>query len=90
MGGDHDPARGRLGALRLGRGFDIRILLPLVVLSFQPIALIVRQTRAAVIEVLSEDFVRTAGPRACRSWWWRCATSSGRVLTPVVTQLGSS
>jgi len=38
----------------------VRILLPLFVLSFQPIALIVRQTRAAVIEVLSEDFVRTA------------------------------
>ncbi|HTN62426.1 MAG TPA: ABC transporter permease, partial [Devosia sp.] len=41
-----------------GGVFDIRIILPLIVLSFQPIALIVRQTRAAVIEVLSEDFVR--------------------------------
>lgn len=43
-----------------GGVFDIRIILPLIVLSFQPIALIIRQTRAAVIEVLSEDFVRTA------------------------------
>lgn len=51
--------------------FDAKILLPLLVLSFQPIALIVRQTRAAVIEVLSEDFVRTARAKACPKRWWR-------------------
>ena len=70
-----------------GGMFDAKIILPLIVLSFQPIALIVRQTRAAVIEVLSEDFVRTARAKGVPE------TVAIRhilrpVLTPVVTQLG--
>jgi ABC-type dipeptide/oligopeptide/nickel transport system permease component len=71
-----------------GGVFDIRILLPLVVLSFQPIALIVRQTRAAVIEVLSEDFVRTARAKGVPELMVALRHILRPVLTPVVTQLG--
>ncbi len=68
--------------------FDVRILLPLIVLSFQPIALIVRQTRAAVIEVLSEDFVRTARAKGVPEIVVALRHILRPVLTPVVTQLG--
>lgn len=68
--------------------FDVRIILPLLVLSFQPIALIVRQTRAAVIEVLSEDFVRTARAKGVPELVVAIRHILRPVLTPVVTQLG--
>ena len=71
-----------------GGVFDVRIILPLLVLSFQPIALIVRQTRAAVIEVLSEDFVRTARAKGVPEVIVALRHILRPVLTPVVTQLG--
>jgi ABC-type dipeptide/oligopeptide/nickel transport system permease component len=71
-----------------GGVWDIRIILPLLVLSFQPIALIVRQTRAAVIEVLSEDFVRTARAKGVPETIVALKHILRPVLTPVVTQLG--
>ena len=71
-----------------GGVFDLRIILPLIVLSFQPIALIVRQTRAAVIEVLSEDFVRTARAKGVPEIIVALRHILRPVLTPVVTQLG--
>ncbi|PDT80488.1 ABC transporter permease [Sinorhizobium sp. BJ1] len=71
-----------------GGVFDIRIILPLIVLSFQPIALIIRQTRAAVIEVLSEDFVRTARAKGVPEIVVSIKHILRPVLTPVVTQLG--
>lgn len=68
--------------------FDAKVVLPLVVISFQPIALIVRQTRAAVIEVLSEDFVRTARAKGLPARKVVTRHILRPVLTPVVTQLG--
>ena len=71
-----------------GGVLDVRIILPLLVLSLQPIALIVRQTRAAVIEVLSEDFVRTARAKGVPELMVSLRHILRPVLTPVVTQLG--
>ncbi|WP_159585401.1 ABC transporter permease [Chelativorans xinjiangense] len=71
-----------------GGVFDLRIILPLIVLSFQPIALTVRQTRAAVIEVLSEDFVRTARAKGVPEIMVALRHILRPVLTPIVTQLG--
>ncbi len=68
--------------------FDVRVLLPLAVLSMQPIALIVRQTRAAVIEVMGEDFVRTARAKGVPELIVALRHIMRPVLTPVVTQLG--
>lgn len=78
------------GAVPYGWGglFSIKILLPLIVLSFQPIALILRQTRAAVIEVMSEDFVRTARAKGVPEHVVALRHILRPVLTPVVTQLG--
>ena len=71
-----------------GGVLDPRIILPLLVLSFQPIALIVRQTRSAVIEVLSEDFVRTARAKGLSGFKIVTRHVLRPVLTPVVTQMG--
>lgn len=71
-----------------GGVLDPRIILPLVVLSFHPIALIVRQTRSAVIEVLSEDFVRTAKAKGLSGFKIITRHVLRPALTPVVTQMG--
>ncbi|QYZ69445.1 ABC transporter permease [Neotabrizicola shimadae] len=68
--------------------FSAKIILPLIVLSFQPIALILRQTRAAVIEVLHEDYVRTARAKGVPEYVVALRHVLRPVLTPVVTQLG--
>jgi peptide/nickel transport system permease protein len=78
------------GSVPYGWGglFSVKIILPLIVLSFQPIALILRQTRAAVIEVMSEDFVRTARAKGVPEIVVALRHILRPVLTPVVTQLG--
>jgi peptide/nickel transport system permease protein len=78
------------GSVPYGWGgvFSVKIILPLLVLSFQPIALIVRQTRAAVIEVMTEDFVRTARAKGVPEHIVALRHILRPVLTPVVTQLG--
>ena len=68
--------------------FDVRVILPLIVLSLHPIALIVRQTRSAVIEVLSEDFVRTARAKGLPARKIVTRHILRPILTPVLTQLG--
>jgi ABC-type dipeptide/oligopeptide/nickel transport system permease component len=78
------------GAVPYGWGglFDVRVILPLIVLSMHPIALIVRQTRSAVIEVLSEDFVRTARAKGLPAGKIVTRHILRPILTPVLTQLG--
>jgi peptide/nickel transport system permease protein len=78
------------GSVPYGWGglFSVKIILPLIVLSFQPIALITRQTRAAVIEVMTEDFVRTARAKGVPEHVVALRHILRPVLTPVVTQLG--
>lgn len=78
------------GSVPYGWGgvFSVKIILPLIVLSFQPIALIVRQTRAAVIDVMTEDFVRTARAKGVPELQVALRHILRPVLTPVVTQLG--
>ncbi|NBZ86321.1 ABC transporter permease [Stagnihabitans tardus] len=68
--------------------FSVKLILPLIVLSFQPIALILRQTRAAVIEVMTEDYVRTARAKGVPELVVALRHILRPVLTPVVTQLG--
>ena len=78
------------GAVPYGWGgvFSVKVILPLIVLSFQPIALIVRQTRAAVIDVMAEDYVRTARAKGVPERVVALRHILRPVLTPVVTQLG--
>lgn len=68
--------------------FSQKIILPAAILALGPMLLIVRQTRFAIIEVLQQDYVRTArakGLRA-RSIVWRHVLRNA--LQPVVTLAG--
>jgi len=71
-----------------GGVFDFRIILPVAVLSLQPIALIQRQTRTAVLEILSENFVRTALAKGVTPMKLALHHILRPILTPIVTQLG--
>ncbi len=60
------------GYVRIGVNFwqfAERMVLPSLTLSVGFIALISRITRASVLEVLNEDYIRTAPPRACPTAW---------------------
>ena len=68
--------------------FNTMVILPLLVLSLTPLALIIRQARAGVLEVLGEDFVRTARSKGIPSIQVVMKHILRPVLTPVVSQLG--
>ncbi len=67
---------------------DMRIILPLLVLAMGPVSLIVRLTRTAVIEVLAEDYIRTARAKGVPELVVALKHLLRPVLTPVITQLG--
>lgn len=68
--------------------FDSMVVLPLLVLAITPMALIIRQARAAVLEVLSEDYIRTARSKGLPGFTIVVRHIMRPVLTPVVSQLG--
>jgi ABC-type dipeptide/oligopeptide/nickel transport system permease component len=68
--------------------FNTKTILPLLVLSFQPMAIIIRQARSAVLEVLGEDYIRTARAKGIPERVVVFRHILRPVLTPVVTQLG--
>jgi len=78
------------GSIPYGWGgiFDVRVILPLLVLCMAPVSIIVRQTRAAVIEVMNDDFIRTARAKGLPERIVVLRHMMRPVLTPVVTQLG--
>lgn len=64
------------------------LILPAVTLAAYPLASLVRQIRAAMLEVLSEDFVRTArakGLKPLRIYFRHVLTNA---LIPIVTMAG--
>jgi ABC-type dipeptide/oligopeptide/nickel transport system permease component len=68
--------------------FDARVIVPLLVLGLNPMALIIRQARAGVLEVLSEDYVRTARSKGIPNHQVVLKHIMRPVLTPVVSQIG--
>ncbi len=68
--------------------FHSKTLLPLLVLSLPPMAIVIRQTRSAVLEVLGEDYIRTARAKGIPERVVVLRHILRPVLTPVVTQLG--
>jgi glutathione transport system permease protein len=72
----------------MGAGSPGAIVLPAVTLALAPMGLIGRMTRASMIQVLSQDYIRTAranglGPLAI---WFRHALRNA--LAPIVTIVG--
>ena len=68
--------------------FSPLVIVPLLVLGLNPMALIIRQARAGVLEVLSEDYVRTARAKGIPNWQVVMRHIMRPVLTPVVSQIG--
>ena len=64
------------------------IVLPAVVLGTVPLAVIARMTRSAMLEVLGEDYIRTAKAKGLPPRWVIGAHALRNALIPVVTVIG--
>jgi dipeptide transport system permease protein len=53
------------------RSAALHLVLPVIVLGTVPLAVIARMTRSSMLEVMGEDYIRTA-----RTKGWRCCASS--------------
>ena len=47
---------------------------PTLALALSLVAVVMRMTRSSMLEVLEQDYIQTARPRARPSWRWCCAT----------------
>jgi dipeptide transport system permease protein len=54
------------------------LILPMVVLGTQPLAVIARMTRSAMLEVLGEDYIRTARAKGLSTCGWSRCTPAQR------------
>jgi dipeptide transport system permease protein len=66
------------------------LILPTVVLGTIPLAVIARQTRSAMLEVLGEDYVRTAKAKGLRQSRIVGLHALRNALIPVITVIGLS
>ena len=73
-----------------GGFFDPRIVMPALVLGVPGIAVITRLTRASTLEVLSQDYVRTARAKGLGEFLVRRRHILRNSLIPVVTVVGLS
>lgn len=64
------------------------LILPSIVLATIPMAVLARQSRSAMLEVLGEDYVRTARSRGLSPWRVICLHAFRNALIPIVTTLG--
>lgn len=68
--------------------FHSDVILPVVVIALGPLPIIVRQARSAVLEVMSQPFVRTARAKGLSERMVIARHMLRPVMTPVVTTLG--
>ncbi|MGP1395892.1 MAG: ABC transporter permease subunit [Inquilinaceae bacterium] len=66
------------------------LILPIVVLGTIPLAVIARQTRSAMIEVLGEDYIRTARAKGMPPGRVNGIHALRNALIPVITVIGLS
>lgn len=64
------------------------LLLPGIVLGTVPLAVVARMTRSAMLEVLGEDYVRTARAKGLPAWRVVGLHALRNALIPVVTVIG--
>jgi peptide/nickel transport system permease protein len=77
--------------LARGPGETLRyLLLPAVTLGFPQGALLARMTRSVMLEVLREDYVRTARAKGLREWRVVLWHALRNALIPIVTVFGLS
>jgi dipeptide transport system permease protein len=64
------------------------LILPTIVLGTVPLAVIARMTRSAMLEVLGEDYIRTARAKGLASYRVVAIHALRNALVPVVTVIG--
>ncbi|MFO1033522.1 MAG: ABC transporter permease subunit [Hyphomicrobiales bacterium] len=64
------------------------LILPSIVLGTVPLAIIARMTRSSMLEVLEEDYVRTARAKGLSRWRVIGLHALRNALIPVVTSIG--
>jgi dipeptide transport system permease protein len=64
------------------------LILPTIVLATIPLAVIARQTRSAMLEVLGENYVRTARAKGLTQWRVVGLHALRNALIPVITTIG--
>lgn len=64
-------------------------ILPVACLSFHPIAYIARMTRSSMLEVMQQDYIRTARAKGVREAWVVMGHGLRNAILPVVTYLGT-
>ena len=72
----------------LGAGGASHLVLPAITLALLPTALISRMTRIGMIEVLSQDYIRTARAKGLGSFPVYCRHALRNALLPIVTIVG--
>ncbi|MCJ8138706.1 ABC transporter permease subunit [Falsirhodobacter halotolerans] len=76
---------GQSGAFRSALS---HLILPSIVLATIPMAVIARQSRSAMLEVLSEDYVRTARAKGMTPWRVVGIHALRNAMIPVITTIG--
>jgi len=66
----------------------LHLILPTIVLGTIPLAVIARMTRSAMLEVLGEDYIRTARAKGLPRWRVIAVHAFRNALIPVVTVIG--
>src|SRR5690606_38988519 len=64
------------------------LVLPTVVLGTIPLAVIARMTRSSMLEVLGEDYIRTARAKGLAPWRVVAVHALRNALIPVITVVG--
>jgi len=84
---------GWLPSFGYGDGGMRNLILPAVTLSVAPLALLARTTRAAVLDVMSADFIRTARSKGMNAYrlvtWHLMRNALVLIITTVGLQFGS-
>ncbi len=70
--------------------FDTRVILPAIVMGVPGIAIITRLTRASTMEVISQDYIRTARAKGLSEFTVQRRHVLRNAMIPVVTMLGFS
>jgi len=68
--------------------FHSQVILPITVLALGPLPILIRQTRAAMLEVMGEEYVRTARAKGLPERLVISRHMLRPVLTPVITSAG--
>jgi peptide/nickel transport system permease protein len=83
------------GMLTPGRDFSVidlihHLILPALLLSLAQTALIMRYMRSSMLEVLTQDYVRTARAKGVYEFWVIVKHAARNALLPVITLIGST